>query len=155
MTRAIGFAVATRAAVLVAGFAAAVLVGYEVGPGRFRLSHNELWNLPGRLELASNASATGTSISPFILYYRAPTWSDAAVAGLETFSRGILAEIGPVGFDVTLPDGTTPQYSRKPATAATCASGVSACSRAAMSTAASAAASANVPVLSFFFFRSP
>ena len=50
MTRTIGFAVATRAAVLVAGFAAAVLVGYEVGPGRFRLSHNELWNLPGRFD---------------------------------------------------------------------------------------------------------
>lgn len=67
---------------------------------------SDLWNLPGRLELATSASDTEAGLSPFILYYRPSAWSDAAVAGLETFSRAILAETGPVGFEVTLPDGT-------------------------------------------------
>ena len=50
MTRAIGFAAATRVAVLLAGLAAAVSIGYEMRPDRFRLSHNELWALPGRFD---------------------------------------------------------------------------------------------------------
>jgi hypothetical protein len=43
-------AIGTRIAVLAAGLIAALTIGYEMAPSRFRLSHNELWNLPGRFD---------------------------------------------------------------------------------------------------------
>jgi hypothetical protein len=40
----------TRAAVLLAGYLAVVSLGYTLQPFQFRLSHNEVWNLPGRFD---------------------------------------------------------------------------------------------------------
>lgn len=78
---------------------------FETGLQRFR-GQAGLWSLPGRIELASSASGTVSGLSPFVLYYRPSARSDEAAAVLEAFSRRILAEAGPVGFEVTLPDGT-------------------------------------------------
>jgi Mannosyltransferase (PIG-V) len=48
--KAIAVAVGTRVIVLAVGLATVLTVGYELKPFQFRLSHNELWNLPGRFD---------------------------------------------------------------------------------------------------------
>ncbi len=47
---AIAVAIATRILVLASGLATVLTVGYELKPFQFRLSHNELWNLPARFD---------------------------------------------------------------------------------------------------------
>ena len=47
---AIAVAIATRVIVLVVGLATVLTIGYQLKPFQFRLSHNELWNLPGRFD---------------------------------------------------------------------------------------------------------
>lgn len=78
---------------------------FEAGFQRYR-GQAGLWDLPGRIELSSSASGTGLGLSPFVLYYRPASWSGAAIKELEAFSREVLAEAGPVGFEVALPDGS-------------------------------------------------
>jgi Mannosyltransferase (PIG-V) len=48
--RVAALAIVSRAAVLAAGLVAAVTIGFELKPDRFRLSHNPFWNLPGRFD---------------------------------------------------------------------------------------------------------
>jgi len=46
--RTVRLAVLSRVAVLLCGYAAVVTVGYELKPLQYRLSHDEVWNLPAR-----------------------------------------------------------------------------------------------------------
>ena len=44
----VAIALASRVAVLLVGYCAATTIGYDLKPLQYRLSHNELWNLPAR-----------------------------------------------------------------------------------------------------------